>query len=72
MDHFSAFDRKFNLFSTLFVVLFIGIILFNVYQVSKAPDCPNGALIQDDLGRFVCVDPNDLRLQRVNVRVRNH
>lgn len=26
-----------------------------IYQYSRAPACPNGMLIQDDTGRFVCV-----------------
>jgi len=61
-DPFASFDRDFenmrrrgNYFAVFVVCLMIGIFVWNAYQYSHAPECNNGALIRDDVGRYVCV-----------------
>lgn len=45
----------FKHFPVILIVSFVLALCLASYQVYNAPDCPNGALIHDDVGRFVCV-----------------
>lgn len=62
MHHNNSFERKYkrmqrqgDVFGIVFIAIFVLCIGAGVYNVATAPDCQNGMLIYDDVGRIVCV-----------------